>query len=221
MKEKEDKKRIRPVVSLFSALLALGALTLGTTMALFWASSTSSSQQFAAGTVSIGDGAADVTCAVTNLMPGDSSTGWATGSKDRTQCTYNVEYTGSAPAYLAVDIAVSNGSTALYSGANGLQLKVKGGSHTFVDGTSYTPAAGGSATLSASTPVTNFLLSTTPASTGDTASFTIDYMLPLISPNAFQGGSSSIVLTFHAVQSANQSASGCVAGSPCSAVSWS
>lgn len=216
-----DTKKMRPTLSLFSALFALGALTLGTTMALFWASSTSDSQQFAAGTVSIGNGAADVTCAVTNLMPGDSSTGWTSGSKDRGQCTFNVEYTGSASAWLSVDVAVTNGSTALYSGANGLQLKVKDGSHTYVDGTSYTPAAGGSATLSAGTPVTHFLLSTTPATNGDSVSFTVDYMLPLASPNSFQGGSSSVVLTFHAVQSANQSVAGCVAGSPCSAVSWS
>ena len=206
---------------LFVALTALGALAVGTTMALFSASSTSSSQQVSAGTVSIGEGAADVTCSVSNLMPGDSSTGWSTGSQDRTQCTYNVEYTGSAAAWLAVDVAVDNGSTALYSGANGLQLKVRDGSNTYVDGTSYSTVAGSSATLSAGVPVTNFLLSTTPAMTGDTVSFTIDYMLPTASPNSFQGGSTSIVLTFHAVQSANQPATGCVAGSPCTAVSWS
>lgn len=205
------------------ALLALGSLALSTTMALFSDSKTSSTQSISAGTVTLGDGAADVTCNISVLMPGDSSTGYGSGSADRTKCEFNVEYTGSGSAWLGVDVSVTNGGTALYSATSqGLQLKVKSGSVSIVDGTSYSAeSTGASTTLNAGTPLQRVLLSTTPATAGTAVPVTIDYMLPLLSPNSFQGGSVSVTLTVHAVQSANQPIGSCVAGRPCTAISWS
>lgn len=205
------------------AVLALGSLALSTTMALFSDSKTSSVQSISAGTVTIGDGAADVTCNVTVLMPGDSSTGYGSGSADRTKCEFNVEYTGSGSAWLGLDVSVTNGTTSLYSAtAQGLQLKVKSGSVTFVNGTTYSDESTGAATtLNAGTPVQHMLLSTTPATAGTAVPVTIDYLLPLTSPNSFQGGSMTITLTLRAVQSANQPIGSCVAGRPCSSITWS
>lgn len=221
MRHREKERRSRAGGLL--ALLALGSLTLSTTMALFSDSKTSSTQQISAGTVTLGDGAADVTCNVSTLMPGDSSTGYGSGSADRTKCEFNLEYTGSGSAYIGVDVAITNGSTVLYSGtASGLQFKVKSGAVTFVNGTTYSAEVGGAATtISAGTPVQNMLLSTSAMTNGTAIPVTIDYMLPLASPNSFQGGSVSVVLTVHAVQSANQSVGSCVAGRPCSALTWS
>lgn len=205
------------------ALLALGSLVLSTTMALFSDFRTSSTQSISAGTVTIGDGAADATCNVTTLMPGDSSTGYGAGSADRTKCEFNVEYTGSGSAWLGLDVSVSNGTTALYSGtAQGLQLKVKSGSVTFVNGTTYADEATGAATtLNAGTPVEHMLFSTTAATTNTAIPVTVDYMLPLASPNSFQGGSMTITLTVRAVQASNQPIGSCVAGRPCTAITWS
>lgn len=221
MKQRQEEHRSRLAGLL--ALLALGSLTLSTTMALFSDSKVSSNQQISAGTVTIGDGAADVTCNVSTLMPGDSSTAYGSGSADRTKCEFNVEYTGSGSAYLGLDVAVTNGSTSLYSGTSqGLQLKVKSGSVTFVDGTTYAAESTGTATtLSAGTPVQHILLSTTPATAGTSVPITVDYLLPLLAPNSYQGGSMSLTLTLRAVQSANQSIGSCVAGRPCTAISWS
>lgn len=205
------------------AVMALGSLAMSTTMALFSDSKTSSTQEISAGTVTIGDGASDVTCNVNTLMPGDSSTAYGSGSADRTKCEFNLEYTGSGSAYIGVDVAITNGSTVLYSGtASGLQFKIRSGAVSFVNGTSYSAeSTGASTTISAGTPVENMLLSTTAATNGTVIPVSIDYMLPLASPNSFQGGSVSVVLTVHAVQSSNQSIGSCVAGRPCSALAWS
>lgn len=205
------------------ALLALGSLVLSTTMALFSDFKTSSTQTISAGTVTLGDGATDVTCNITTLMPGDSSSGYGAGSADRATCEFNVEYTGSGTAWLGLDVSVNNGATALYSGtAQGLQLKVKSGAVTFVNGTTYSAESTGAATtLVAGTPVERMLFSTSAASTNTAVPVSIDYMLPLASPNSFQGGSVTITLTVRAVQSSNQPIGACVAGRPCTAVSWS
>ena len=205
-----------------AAIVATGSLTLGVTMALFSASTTSGNNTFASGTVEVGANGASTTCAVTGMAPGDSSTNWGSGSASLTPCNYKVKYTGSAPAYLAVDILVTAGATPLYTAtSSGLQLKVGAGSVTFMNGTSYTQMGGSSATVLAGTSVTNLLLSTTAAQTNDTVQFDVNYLLPTAAPNSLQGASASVTLTFHAVQAANQSIGTCVAGQQCTALTWS
>lgn len=201
---------------------AATTLTLGSTMALFGATETNAASSFTSGTVSVGLGATSTTCNVTAMAPGDSSTSYGSGSATLTPCDYNVKYTGSLAAYLAVDVAVTAGSTALYTGTStGLQFKIGvNGGATVMTGTTYKNGAGADTTLVAGTPVTNILLSTTPAATNDLLTFNIDYLLPLLAPNALQGGSASVTLTFHAVQAANQTVGSCVAGRQCSTVVW-
>lgn len=208
-------------VSALAAIVAAGSLTLGVTMALFSATSTGDTNTFTSGTVEVGPNGASTTCAVTNMVPGDSSGNWGSGSASLTPCNWKVKYTGSAPAYLAVDILVTAGSTPLYTGtASGLQLRVGAGGVTFMDGTSYTKMDGTTATVAAGSAVTNLLLSTSPAATNEAVQFDVNYLLPTAAPNALQGGGATVTLTFHAVQAGNQSTGSCVAGRQCTALVW-
>lgn len=220
--EAQPRKRSGPRY-LFSAVLMAGALGFAAwgTTALFSATMSNSADSFTAGTVTVGNGPTSTTCSVTELAPGDSSTGYGSGSVDKVRCTYNVKYTGSLPAYLGVDVNLVNGATALYTGtANGLQMAIAADSVPVVTGTSFKDQSGASTPVVAGTIVNNILLSTTPVNTGKTVTFTVDYLLPLAAPNALQSGSASVQLTFHAVQSANQTTS-CVAGRQCTTIVWS
>ena len=207
---KLSKKRVALALGVAASIGAIATLASGTTFGLYSASETSSGNSFTSGTVTVGTGTpTSVTCTITNMVPGDSSAGAAIGSKADTTCTYNVKYTGSAPAWLAVDVAVSNGSTSLYdSTANGLQLYLKDASSTYL--TSTAPTAGttyknqaGTATSLPAAGITDLLVSTTAATTGTAVSFSLDYALPIASGNTYQGGSATVTLTFHAVQSGN------------------
>ncbi|MFZ9443006.1 MAG: TasA family protein, partial [Ilumatobacteraceae bacterium] len=106
------------------AIAAMGTLVIGSTLALFSASETSGANAFASGTVTVGLGdTSSVVCNVSGMAPGDSSKAAATGSKTLDSCSYNVKYTGSSAAWLAVDVAVATTGTNLYTaGANGLQF---------------------------------------------------------------------------------------------------
>jgi hypothetical protein len=143
-----------------------------------------------------------------------------------------MKYTGSATAYLAVDVAVSNGTIPLYDGtATGLQLYLKDGTPTTylsstapTAGTTFTAQGGTSTSLPVGTTA-NLLVSPTPAATNATVSFTLNYAVPIASGNTYQGGSSTVTLTFHAVQAGNNPVTGaCLAGQQCNATTtflWS
>lgn len=206
----------------FAGMAALAALGTGVTAALFWATDSSSTNRFAAGTVTVDRDGASTTCNVTGLVPGDSSAGYGSGSLSKVTCTYNVKYTGTSEAWLAADLSVANGSTALYLGdSGGLQFKVKAGSVTVMNGTVYEDIGGTVRTLSAGTPVQNILLNATPARQNDTVAFTVDYLLPVAAANSLQGGSGSMDITFHAVQSVNMPIGACTAGRQCNTITWS
>jgi hypothetical protein len=212
---------------------AVATLVGGVSFGLFSGSASSSTQSFTAGTVTVGAGTpTSVTCTITNMVPGDSSAGAPIGSKADTTCTYNVKYTGSANAWLAVDVTVSNGSTPLYDGtATGLQLYLKAGTTTFLTstaptaGTTYAAQGGTATSLPAGSTTPNLLISTTAATTNTAVSFTLDYAVPIASGNTYQGGSAMVTLTFHAVQSGNNALpTACAAGQQCNAASgfaWS
>jgi hypothetical protein len=166
------------------------------------------------------------------MVPGDSSTGAPIGGKADTPCTYNVNYTGSASAYLAVDVAIGNGSVPLYDGsATGLQLYLKDAAPTTyltstapTAGTTFKQEGGASVSLPVGTTA-NLLVSAVPATPNTAVSYTLNYAIPLASGNTYQGGSSTVTLTFHAVQAANNPLPGdCVAGQQCNATTtflWS
>lgn len=213
-------RRFRRLASIVLVTASAGLALVGTS-ALFTDSETNQSDAFATGTVTVGLGATSTTCNVTELAPGDSSSGYGSGSASRTTCTYNVKYTGSLPAYLGVDVNVANGVTPMFTGtASGLQLQVATSDGvSVVNGTAYKNQAGSDVTVVAGTQVSNILVTSTPAVTNDEVTFTVDYLLPLAAPNSLQASSSSVQLTFHAVQSANQVTS-CVAGRQCTSINW-
>jgi predicted ribosomally synthesized peptide with SipW-like signal peptide len=215
----------RPIAMFGGGLAAIGAvgvLTLGATFTLFSDSDTSATNTFVAGTVEVGPDGASTTCSVTQIMPGDSSSNFGQGSESFTPCNYRVKYTGTASAWLAVDILVDGDSPNLFTGTSaGLQFLVNAdGSTDIMNGTTYLNSTGSATTVASGTAATNILVSDTPAVTDDTLQFDIDYLLPLLAPNALQGGTAEITLTFHAVQSANQPIGSCVAGRQCADITW-
>jgi len=225
--DQPPRKRRKKGLFALAALVGLGALSAGVlaiTSALFSDTTTGSVNLINSGTVTVGPGtASSVVCAVTNLVPGDSSSGHSLGSKARTQCKYSVKYTGTAPAYLAVDLNVAAGTTPLYTNDSvGLRWLIRDGTTTYVNGHQYVDQDDVSHTITAGTPVTNLLVSTTPASTDDEVVFTVDYLLPTTAGNAYQAGATSVQLTFHAVQSGNQTLpAACAAGQQCAGLVWS
>jgi predicted ribosomally synthesized peptide with SipW-like signal peptide len=217
-------KLMTVAIALASSVGAAGVLTIGATNALFGATETSATNTFAAGTVSVAAGTpSSVTCAVTGMVPGDSSAGYGSGSESLVKCSYKVKYTGTSGAWLGVDVAVAGGTPNLYTGtATGLQLKVSvNGSAAMVDGTTYKTAAGVDTTVVSGTPVTNLLINTVQAAQNDEFSIDVTYALPIAAPNALQGGTSSLALTFHAIQSANNPIGTCAVNKQCSTITWS
>lgn len=236
-----------------ATLLAVMSLVTGITFGLFSTTTTGQTNTFTTGNVTVGLGSGtSVVCSVTNLAPGDSSTGYPSGSgvadQSFQQCKYFVTYTGSAPAYLAVNVAVNNPTTELYNAtSSGLQLFIRDfyqGAYqtTYVGGSASTggfeyTAQGGTSfgsTLSAGSTASDLLVSTssytgsgftsTFGASGD--EFTVDYNLPYnSSSNSNIGGSTTITLTFHAVQAGNNALpSACNsagAGVSCTGLAWS
>jgi hypothetical protein len=211
-----------------SGALAVGAVALmvtGQTFGFFSAKQASGSNVFTAGTVVVGpSGTADYVCTIHPMSPGDTQ-----ASPTDHQCTFHVEYTGNVPAWLGLDLAVTGsagtpqvpyGGTAaptaalgLFDGtATGLQLLVKDtGGTSFVDnGTATAPGTDYYDTADAPTgfPFTAGTADGTLKDllvgadvTGPTAyTFTVTYELPTSATNAYQGASTTLVLTFHAVQ---------------------
>jgi len=202
------KRRLLMVVAALTTLAALATLVAGVTLGLFSSTVSSGDNTITAGTVTVGldPGGTQVTCAVTGVVPGDSSTGYGSGSATKQQCRFDVKYTGSVSAYLGLDVAVTSpnvATNALYDQtASGLQLLIKDGTPvTYVNGTSYIDASGAAQPLTSS--ASNLLVSTGTVSNGTTKSFRLDYLLPSTAGNTYQGGDAKIVLTFHAVQAAN------------------
>ena len=210
------KKRLALGAGAVATVGAVATLIAGVTFGLFSATNTQTgTNSFTAGTVTQGS-PATTTCTISNMVPGDSSTGYTPAPSGQTNaqsapCTFAVTYTGSAPAYLGVDVAV--GGSSLYDGTtNGLQLQVSDGT------TSYT-------TGGALNGTSNLLVSTTPdaGSSNTVHTLTVNYALPTAATNAKQGLSTTLTLTIHAVQSGNNNfVTGCSAGHTCgTATNWS
>jgi hypothetical protein len=234
------KKRLLIAASGLTAVATAATMVAGVTFGLFSATETSGNNAFTAGTVTVGlDGSTSVTCTITNTVPGDSSTGFGSLSADKQACEYDVKYTGSAPAFIAVDVAVTaatpgspvapyGGSAplpavGLYDGsATGLQMLVKDGTSTFINGTNYSDQAGAATGLSVNGSglgsVANLLASTAAVNTNAVKHFSLAWGMPTLATNAYQAASSTITLTFHAVQSGNQTLPGtCAAPKQCNA----
>jgi hypothetical protein len=223
-------RRIR-AAALGCLLAGVAAVTAGAGLARMSTAESGGANSFAAETLSVTTGSpASVTCTTTGLLPGVSSAGAPIGTQTASTCTFNVEYTGGISARLGVDIAVTGGPTSLFSSGSstGLQLYLTDASSTSyvtsnasntggTGDTTYTGEGGAPVALPAA-GISDLLVSRTAAMNGTTVNFSLDYALPQDSANTFQGGSVTIVLTFHAVQSANNTLpADCLAGQQCNA----
>src|SRR5579863_830375 len=126
------RKRLALAGAIITAIGAVATLVVGFTFGLFSDTESGGSNSFTAGTVTVTTTTpASVTCTITNMVPGDASTNFSptySNSSD-TPCTYNVKYTGSASAWLGVDMTVLNGSTSLFTSAaaTGIQFQLEDG----------------------------------------------------------------------------------------------
>lgn len=216
-----------PLKRLALALVTLAAtagLVGAVSFALFSSTANGQSDTFAAGTVSLGQDPESFACNVTHMAPGDStsSSDFAGTNGLDTACNYVVKYTGSLPAWIGLDvstnsIAGSGGEALLDGNANGLQVLVTDALGNVPPGGTFglgsikcVGAYPTAASCSSSDP--NQLLTKVGGTdtNGDNSvnngwsdTFTVNYGLPLASPNAYQGGSAHVILTAHAVQATN------------------
>jgi hypothetical protein len=240
-KRRRVTRRLLTAASLVATFAAVASMVTGLTFALESATSPTQTSRFSVATVTVGLGTGTaVQCTIANLAPGDASSSYPSGpgvaNQSFAQCRYFVKYTGTAAAYLALDVAVANSGTPLYNGsATGLQLLVQDtNGTTYVGGapgeggTSYTAEGGPSfaTTLSSGATASDLLVSTssqTGSPTAFTDEFTIDYWMAIPSANTNIGGTTTVTLTFHAVQAGNGALpGGCsAAGTSCTGLSWS
>lgn len=210
-------KRLTLTAAAIAVVAATASLGTGFTFGLFSATESSGANTFTAGTVTVAGQGSTVTCNVPAMMPGDSSGGAPTGNNSIRACGYSVSYTGTAPAWLAVDVQISNGGTALYDGSPaGLQLYLTDSNSTsYTDGTTYQAEDGKAAPLPTGT-TPNLLVNTQPAQAGTDDTFLLNFALPPGAGNSYQGGNTTVTLTFHAVQAAsNALPTPCSAGQQC------
>ena len=232
------RKRLLTAAGFVATLFAVMSLVTGITFALMSANTSAHAQAngFATGTVSVGKTGTQFTCNISAMNPGDSSAGAPIDSKADNTCKFGVQYTGSVNAWVAVDVAISNGATALYDGSNqGLQLYLSDGTTTYVtssaadsggSGTTYKAQNSGTATQLPSTGISDLLVSSTASTPGTTVPFALDYALPADTALTYEGGSATITLTFHAVQAGNNAlptgSNSCSTGQQClTGMSWS
>jgi predicted ribosomally synthesized peptide with SipW-like signal peptide len=207
------KKRMALGAGAIATVAAVGTLVAGVTFGFFSASQTADPSTFTAGTVTL-QNPASASCTINPMVPGDSSTGYAPTPAGQTDpqtaaCTFDVDYIGTVPAYLAVDLSTTG--TNLYDGtATGLQFQIADN-----NGGSYATAGvlnGGN----------NLFVDQDAAGTTH-HTITVNYALPTTAGNSYQGLNTTLHMTVHAVQAGNNGTSaGCTAGAVCSGIStWS
>jgi len=238
-----SKKRLLLVAGAVTTIGAAAALLTGATFGFFSSAGVSSgANTFSAGNVVVGlnPGGTQVTCSIGPMSPGDTQ-----ASTGNVACAYDVKYTGSVPGYLALDLKITGagGTTTipygsvsaptaaqgLYDGTgNGLQFNITDGSSTtYMSGVDYNLANGTATALtpaSGTASVSDLLVNTTPVTNGATTNVTVNYSLPTSAGNAYNLATSTITLTIHAVQAANNPLPGtCTAtGNQClTGMTWS
>jgi hypothetical protein len=225
--------RLLFAASSVATLSAAATLAAVASFGLFSTTSHDQTGQFSTGSVTLG-GAVSGSCTVSNLKPGESSTGYGSGTESDTPCTLTVNYTGTVSGWLGLDISIAStsagtdpngvltGGAGLYdSTSNGLQLLVTDNQSspvTYMSGTTL----GGSSTTGANPNATDLLVNTASFSNGQSVTFTINYMMPTTTTNAYEGAASSITMLAHSVQASNNnSTSSCTVGVACTSVNWS
>jgi hypothetical protein len=209
-----SRPRLLAVTGLAVSAAAASLLLTGATFGLFAASMSSASNSFTAGTVTLTDSAV-ANCPISNLLPNGTASA----------CTVTATYAGSA-AYLAVNVLIETqaggGGTRLYNpsdSANDLQVTITSSAPTVTYSvpTTATTCPGGAPSGSVCYELDNELVSTS-AMTSAAVGFSVSVKLLSSSTTGYQGGAAQVIVTTHAVQSANNTLS-CTAtpaaGSPC------
>ena len=209
---------LRAIVAVAVIAVLLGAVQV--VLARFAATRSSTTSSFSSGTVTLTSNASGA-CAVTGMLPG------ATPSP----CTLTATYSGSAPAYMALDVLIEtqagNGGTALYNpsdSAHDLQVAISSSNPTvaaYTVPTVATTCPAGAPAGSTCYELDNELVKTSAFSSTSTVTFTTTVSLPASTTTGYRGGAAQVILKAHAAQSGNNSAAGCTAGQTCSAVHWS
>ena len=201
--------------SLLACVVTVLFLMVGSTLGRLSATEASGHNSLTAGTVTLANSAI-ANCPVTGLLPNNASSA----------CTFTATYSGSAPAYLAVDILIEtqagSGGTKLYNPGdsnNDLQITITSSSPsvTYTVPTASTTCPGGAPAQSSCYELDNELVSTGALSSAAVA-FSISVKVPTTSTSGYQGGATQITLTAHAIQSKNNAlscTSAPAAGSPC------
>jgi hypothetical protein len=200
---------------LAASAIALSFTVIGLTSGRLSTSLTSGGNSFTAGTVTLANSSI-ANCPVSNLFPNATAA----------SCTFSTTYPGPAPAYLAVNVLVQAqagaGGARLYNpadSANDLNITITSTNPavSYQMPSAATTCPGGAPSGSACYELDNELVSTVPV-TAATVAFSVTVSLPASSPTGYQGGAAQVILTTHAVQSANNTLS-CTAtpaaGSPC------
>lgn len=225
------KKRLALAAGSMTAVAAAASLIAGTTFGLFSATAPSQNNTFSTGTVTL-DQTATTACTFSNIVPGDTAS----------DCNYTATYTGSTPAWMAVDVVIATSKSADTSGIGGtpavtardlydpsgsspkpsLTLTSNSGAVTY----SLPTTADGSCPAEFSTAdkcyhLNNLLVSTSTFSNTNAVTFVAEQAVGQLVGNAYQNASTTIKLTAHAVQSAHNSIGTDTAGAVSATPSWS
>jgi hypothetical protein len=192
------------VTGLAVSAAAASLILTGATFGLLSTSTSSASNSLAAGTVTLTDSAV-ANCPISNLLPNGTATA----------CTFTATYTGSAAAYLAVNVLIETqaggGGTRLYNpgdSANDLQVTITSSTPTVTYGapTTATTCPGGAPSGSACYELDNELVSTSAVASA-AVGFSVSVKLPSGSAAGYQGGAAQVIVTTHAAQSASNTLS--------------
>jgi hypothetical protein len=204
--------------AVFVAVLA--ALGTGVTLGALSGASPDQVTSLAAGTVTL-DSDTSGTCTVASMMPGSMPS----------PCSLTGTYSGSTPAYLAVDVTIEtqsgNGGTTLYNPSDSghdLQVAISSTSPSvsYTVPVTATTCPGSAPSGSTCYGLDNEIASLTPfTSASGPVTIHTTVSLPANSTPRYRGGAAQVILSVHAAQSGNNSATGCTAGETCDAVRWS
>ena len=141
-----SRKRLLFGAGGITAVGAVATLVLGSTLGLFSTQVNSGNSTFSAATLGLSNDGTSAPCVVTNLVPGEASTG--TGQD--VPCTFKIDNASTAPIYAAVDVFIATGKAGtvgtnygsttavtpadLYGGTPtgaGLNISISDGTHPF------------------------------------------------------------------------------------------
>jgi|SRR5579862_208467 len=208
------RKRLFLAAGTLASVGAVVALAVGVTFGLFSGTpQTSSTSNFSTGSVSIGS-PANVACSVSNMVPGDDSTGYSPDLAGRTDaqtgaCEFQVTYTGSAPAYI--------GLSSSESGTLATALKWEVAQSATDNAQPGAFASGG--VINTNSALDPLYVATDAGGDNTVYTFWVDYALPR-SVTSQSLTAATLNLTVYAVQSGNNgTAADCVVGSQCDTLS--